>query len=103
MLAKPLCIMACIHTHKPAGRTYNSYTAIGHNNMQKIGVKSGYMQKLDSNEAQFFAPASIQILTIKKFYTCDKNHYRNEKTNCFKSICSYRWLALLVKTFAVIY
>ena len=90
MLAKPLCIMACIHTHKPAGRTYNSYTAIGHNNMQNISVKSGYMQKLDSNEAQFFAPALIQILTRKKIYTCDKYHYRNEETNCFKSICSYR-------------
>ena len=40
--------------------------------MQKIGVKSNYKQKLHPNEVQFFASASMQVLAIKKFYTCDE-------------------------------
>ena len=58
--------------------------------MQKIGVKSGYLQKLHSNETQFFAPASILVLTIKNPAPVIKTIYRNEKTNCFKSIYSFR-------------
>ena len=41
--------------------------------MQKIVVKSNYMQKLHANEVQFFSSASIQVLTMKKIYTCYEN------------------------------
>ena len=47
--------------------------------MQKIGVKSNYMQKLHPNEVQFFASALMQVLTIKKFYTCDETIIETRK------------------------
>ena len=47
--------------------------------MQKIVVKSSYMQKLHANEVQFFASASIQVLTMKKFYTCYENIIETRK------------------------
>ena len=47
--------------------------------MQKIVVESNYMQKLHPNEVQFFASASIQVLTIKKFYTCDETIIETRK------------------------
>ena len=47
--------------------------------MQKIVVKSNYMQKLHPNEVQFFASASMQVLTIKKFYTCDESIIKTRK------------------------
>ena len=47
--------------------------------MQKIGVKSNYMQKLHPNEMQFFASALMQVLTIKKFYTCDETIIETRK------------------------
>ena len=37
------------------------------------------MQKLHPNEVQFFASASMQVLTIKKFYTCDETIIETRK------------------------
>ena len=33
--------------------------------MQKVGVKRNYMQKLHSNDTQFFLSALIQVLIIE--------------------------------------
>ena len=35
------------------------------NYMQKVGVKRNYMQKLHSNDTQFFLSALIQVLIIE--------------------------------------
>ena len=69
--------------------------------MQKIGVKSGYMQKLHSIYTQFFKSASVQVLKIKNSTYVIKTIIETT-TILFKSLSSFRQLALLVKALSMI-